>query len=212
MNYEFTKRHALFFSRFLEIEKPDYIETVRNYLGMTPAELELRVEDEDGEIHLCSGRHFNNFKIQVFIEFDREDCEDGDDCDCDSRKHPIIPETMNLYCQLNIHLGPGEMVCIGRHDVNLVSDDKTWMESLVKKYSVCQCNRHLSCKDGYCKGCYPYVCEQEDDCCVCKENEGLWAELRCKHKIHELCWKKTIGLKCPLCRHEMNHKHQYDRI
>ena len=66
----------------------------------------------------------------------------------------------------------------------------------------------LAYKDGFCKYCYPYVSEQDDVCCCCLENKGVWIKIDCGHLIHRECFSKIKDevkdekhqTKCPLCR------------
>jgi hypothetical protein len=204
--FDFTERIALFFTRFLEINKEDYIKKVKNLLDKTPEELGEIVNKEDDEVYVDQ-QFFKGFRIKVKIEFDRQECS-GEDCEYDEGEHPLEPKSANLYCRM-FH---GSDVYLGRCDINLTTVEKDWFYGLVKEYTLCSCEHEFTHKDGWCKKCFPYVCEQEEECCVCKENEGVWVELKCKHIIHKVCWEKTVGLNCPLCRHTHSHKYQVDRI
>jgi hypothetical protein len=209
---EFTPRLALYFSRFLELEKDDYIKRVRRLMTLSPEELEREVDKEDGEMTFTK-RYFKEWGIKIGVDFDRED-EDEDENEVEEyNPPPIKPDSLDLYFELFKRSDRENEIEIGRNNFNLTTDDKTWIYSLVKIYHLCPCGRWLAKKDGWCSGCYPYVCSQEEECCVCRENEGVWYELECKHTIHEYCWMRVHGLKCPLCRHE--HKHRFsgtDRI
>ena len=203
---DFTERIALFYSRYLEINKSSYIEKVKSLLVKTPEELkEMDDENEDDEFFV-DRQHFKGFFLKVKIEFSREECS-GEDCEYAEGEHPIVPESLNLYCRM--HYGN---VFLGRRDINLTTKEKDWVYSFVKKYTLCHCEKDFAEKDGWCKRCYAYVCEQEEECCVCKENLGVWVELNCKHIMHEYCWNKTIGLNCPLCRHTHSYKTQPNKI
>ena len=198
---EFTPRLALFFSRFLELEKDDYIKRVRRLMTLSPGELEREDDEEDGEITLTK-KYFKQWGIKIGVDFDREEEEDEDE------RRPIKPDSLELYCHLFkcVDHQTELEIEIGRNPVNLTTDDTTWIYSLVKTYHMCVCGEWLAKKDGWCSKCYPYVCSQEEECCVCRENEGVWYQLECKHTLHEYCWKKTHGNKCPLCRHEHKYK------
>jgi hypothetical protein len=208
---DFTERIALFFSRFVALESPRFLERVEKLKAKTPKELQDIIDDnDDGELFDYQ-RSFKGFRILFLVELDREECED-EDCPADEGEHDIIPSSLKLYYNLSY----GQDVSLGentRHYVKEGKDDKDYIYSLVKQYTLCKgCEKCLAQKDGWCNGCYVYVCTQKDDCCVCQENEGVWVELSCKHILHEGCWKKTVGSNCPLCREKQQGKYVYEKI
>jgi hypothetical protein len=216
---EFTPRLALYFSRFLELEKDDYIKRVRRLMTLSPEELEREVDKDSSDEMTFTTRYFKGWGITIGVDYEREDGSEEDELPEDYKPPPIKPDSLTLNCQLFKRSDCENEIEIGRHTFftsfwsDQTIDDKTWIYSLVKIYHLCPCGQWLAKKDGWCSHCYPYVCSQEEECCVCRENEGVWYELECKHTIHEYCWKRVHGLKCPLCRHE--HKHKFygtDRI
>lgn len=204
--FDFTERIALLFTRYVEINKSTYIEKVKNLLVKTPEELEDIAGKEDDEIHL-GAESFKGFVLKVKIEWEREECT-GEDCEHYEGEHPLLPESANLFAKMWYN-----NIFLGKRNINLTTVEKDWFYGLVKTYTLCVCENNLVEKDGWCKRCYPYVLKQAEECCVCKENEGVWVELKCKHIIHYYCWQKTVGLKCPLCRYTHEFKfHQIERI
>ena len=183
MAFKFTDRHATVFSRYLEINKADFLAQTDKFSKKTSDEFGDELDD-DGNVILSSLR-FQNASIKVEVEYDRQ--EYGDEY--------IIPSSAK--CQISVKYCD---VSLGSYYIKLDTDDKNWIFHLVKDYTMCKCKEYLAVKDGWCKGCYPYVCTQKENCCVCMENEGVWCELECKHKLHKSCWKQTIGDNCPLCR------------
>jgi hypothetical protein len=204
--FDFTDRIALFYSRYLEINKPSYIEKIKNLMDKPPEELQKMLEEDDDIEITVDRKKFTGFSLRVGIEFGREECS-GDNCEYNEGEHPIIPETLNLHCKMYY-----STVFLGRHDIVEEEEDKDWVYSLIKKYTLCSCEKFFVEKDGWCKECYPYVCKQEEECCVCKENLGVWVELKCKHILHKNCWNKIVGLNCPLCRYTHTYKSQPDTI
>lgn len=202
---DFTERIAQFFTRYMEINKSDYVEKVKNFLDKTPDELEDIVNRDDDELHLDL-QGFKGFSLKVKVEWEREECT-GEECEYDECEHPLVPLSANLFGKMWY----GE-IYLGKRNINLTTVEKDWFYSLVKTYTLCVCEENLVEKDGWCKRCYPYVLKHAEECCVCRESEGVWVELKCKHIIHYYCWKKTVGLKCPLCRHTHDHKHQFERM
>ena len=206
---DFTERIALFFSRFVALESPQLLERVEKLKAKTPQELQDIYDDSDNDELFHFQRYFKGFRILFLVELDREECKD-EDCPADEGEHDIIPSSLKLYYKL---FYGQEILLHTRRYVKEGKDDKEWIYSLVKQYTLCKgCEECLTQKDGWCRDCYAYVCTQEDDCCVCKENEGVWVELSCKHILHKACWKKTVGLNCPLCREEQRSKYACETL
>jgi len=214
---DFTERIALFFSRVVALESPQLLGRVEKLKAKTPQELQEIYDDRDDCELLSFQRSFKGFRILFVVEFGREECVDDEDCPHYEGGHPIIPSSLKPY--YNLSYG-GEESFDGvsfdgdtRHYVKEGKDDKDYIYSLVKQYTLCKgCEAGLAQKDGWCRNCYAYVCTQKDDCCICKENEGVWVELSCKHILHKACWKKTVGLNCPLCREEQRGKYAYETL
>jgi hypothetical protein len=132
---------------------------------------------------------FKGFSCEICLEWDFDDEEE------------IDHETIRMVVSINY-----KDFQLGSRIVT-DSDEKEWVESLVKTYTLCRCSMKVAVKDGLCGRCYPYVYKQGEECCICREDEGLWIQLDvCKHIIHLDCWDKVEGLKCPLCRHQYRHK------
>ena len=185
MAFKFTDRHATVFSRYLEINKADFLAQTDKFSKKTSDEFSDELDD-DGNVILSSLR-FQNARIKVEVEYDRQEYGDEN----------IIPSSAK--CQISVKYYD---VSLGSYYIKLDTDDKNWIFHLVKDYTMCKCKEALAVKDGWCKSCYLYVCTQEENCCICMENEGVWCQLECKHKLHKSCWKQTIGDRCPLCRAE----------
>jgi hypothetical protein len=203
MTFEFTPRIALFFTRYLEIEKMNLIKKTAELILSSSEEIDKHYDECYGLVTIGQ-IYFKGWGVRFVLDYERDDDGDGN----------IIPKSLNLYCDMVRSVGSyrSDVISIGRHDLSLLTDEKPWLDSLVKTYITCACEKKIVKKDGYCSDCYPYVCSQADDCCICKENEGVWVELKCKHILHEHCWRKTVGKKCPLCRKEQEHKFSYDKI
>jgi hypothetical protein len=195
MAFKFTERHATVFSRYLEINKADFLARTDKFSKKTSDEFSEELDDE-GNLVLCKLR-FQNARVKVEIEYDRNEYGDEE----------IIPSSAKCLITVKYYDVP-----LGSHYIELDSDDKNWIFQLVKDYTMCKCKEYLAVKDGWCKDCYPYVCTQEENCCVCMENEGVWCELECKHKLHKSCWKQTIGDRCPLCRETTQSKNWVNEI
>lgn len=183
MTFKFTERHATVLSRYLEFNKADFLARTDKFSKKTPDEFSEELDD-NGNVTLSTNR-FQNVRARVEVEYDRDEYNDDE----------IIPSSAKCVISVKYYDVP-----LGSHYIELHSDDKNWIFHLVKEYTMCKCKEYLSEKDGWCKSCYPYVCTQEENCCVCMENEGVWCKLECNHKLHKSCWKQTIGDKCPLCR------------
>jgi hypothetical protein len=77
----------------------------------------------------------------------------------------------------------------------------TIIDNLTEFKSCSSCDKEPAEKDGFCSTCYPWVTTQEENCCICLENPlQVWIKLSCNHILHERCYVKMIGFKCPLCR------------
>lgn len=208
---DFTERIALFFSRFVALESPRLLEKVEKLKAKTPQELQEISDNYDNDELLIYQRYFKGFRILFTVEFDREECKDDENCPLNEGEHAIIPSSLKLC--YNLFYGQDVSLHTQYYYVEEGKDDKERIYSLVKQYTLCKgCEESLAHKDEWCNDCYVYVCTQEADCCVCKENEGVWVELSCKHILHKACWKKTVGLNCPLCRETQRSKYACETL
>jgi hypothetical protein len=94
---------------------------------------------------------------------------------------------------------------ISIHDVTLQAGLMAVKQSIGETLSTCSIDecKQKSIKDGLCERCYIWATTQDEPCCVCHENEReVWYKLKCGHMMHQKCWKKMEGTKCPLCRSE----------
>ena len=175
MQVELTSRVITFLKRKIEVCKDEVLRRYAEYLLMDPVDFHKK-QDDDGNISLARG-HLHNFKIEISVEAEY----DFDDS--------VVPRLSKLYTE----------ICYEK--TRLIESYGTDLDIPLepKIYTFCPCG-DVVYKDKWCKPCYPYVTEQKDICSICHENEGVWIELECKHAIHQCCWKKTPGLKCPLCR------------
>jgi hypothetical protein len=183
MTFEFTTRLAVFFTRYLEIAKPKTMERLDEIKKMHNQDIEMM----DSPL---TSQWFKGFRCDIHLEWEFDDEEE------------IDHETMRILVSIKY-----KDFQLGSRIVT-DSDEKEWVESLVKTYTLCGCSKKVAEKDGWCKSCYPYVYKQGEECCICKEDEGVWIQLDvCKHIIHLGCWEKVEGLKCPLCRHQYTQHH-----
>lgn len=182
MSFEFTPRIATVFKRKLEVEMKEIVEVFLNAPTLSIDEINKSIDD-DGDWNLET-IHFKGFRMDVEIDFSRDD--DDYEIQLDSLKLAV-----RIYykktCFGCIHL---------KDDCNIFDEE---IDKLVKEYKICPCGQ-LEKKDGWCRFCFPYVSTQEDICSICRENEGVWIELKCKHLVHKYCWTQIENHKCPLCR------------
>jgi regulator of replication initiation timing len=79
-----------------------------------------------------------------------------------------------------------------------------------KDFVLCKCgyDEDFVFRDGFCKNCWIYAENRDEDCAICLENEKeRWVKMKgCGHSFHYRCCKKiknelgTPHKKCPLCR------------
>jgi hypothetical protein len=214
--FEFTKRLATFVKRSIEAYGEDFKADFEVKSKMTPKEFNDVLRDNRrrfdgcGDYDYCYTVKCLSF-IKVYFTIDYEECnEDSDDEDSDEERL-CLPNMDSFKPSIAIfyedkHNSIDYM--IGQYEGFTEYD---WVDSLVKLYTLCECNRTLSEINGYCKSCYIRATEQEEDCCCCGENEGIWIKLKCNHFIHRKCWEKIQSFKekdcyayrkCPLCRNE----------
>lgn len=204
MNFTFTERHATIASRFVEVQIDKWLEKVEAYKKMDQDELKEKYEDlEDGyinmeSIHIDTHIKRNCFVLKALIAFNTDYDDDEEEL--------VSVEVDGLMIKLMHRTYHGDSyVNYYKHElqvnyINTLEEAKQKLNTAVKTYQYCKCNMYSPVKDGWCEWCYPYVIEQDDNCSVCLENSGIWVELKCKHKIHEHCFKKIENKKCPLCR------------
>ena len=136
--------------------------------------------------------HFGNFKVTVEYDYDSLYLIFEYDAF-------VVDSTDNAYI-------------LRVFDYKVGSVDKM-VDSLIGEYpddlTLCSCKKKEA-KQGWCEECYPLVCTQEKNCCLCNENIGVWVKLtKCKHILHKVCWMNTIDLKCPSCQVVQEHKEMY---
>jgi hypothetical protein len=204
MNFTFTERHATIASRFVEVHIDKWLEKVEAYKKMDPNELKDKyISIENGYISL-DGLSINTridkhdyFILVGLIAFNPE-YDDEEELESVEVDGLMIKLSHRMYKDDDyVNAFKHEL---GNYYINTLEEAKQKLNKAVKTYQYCKCNEHLPVKDGWCGWCYPFITEQDDNCSVCLENSGLWVELKCKHKIHEHCFKKIENKKCPLCR------------
>lgn len=189
----FTARHVLYFTRLMKIHASKCLKQFENIKTMTSDRMKLLENDRnDYELRLLN-HTFSDFCLNICVTYEYEDAEDEDNSEID---------TSSL--KIEVKMKHGKIVVKDTYGQNM--DDLTkiieWITSVQGEYKTCtECDYGLGVEDGFCENCYPAVCSQTDNCCVCLENEGVWVELdTCNHKLHRKCWEKTVGTKCPMCR------------
>jgi hypothetical protein len=198
MSFEFTKRNAEVLKRALEVYKDDFQKDFELKSEMESDEFE-KERDEDGDYIFNKVSLLNDFYMSMEIEFNMNEDEPYIDMSSLKAYIEILHETSSSETSVTY-------TRIFRLDLNKYKNDE-WVDTLIKTYEFCKCKR-LVYKDGFCKDCYPYVSEQEDVCCCCLENKGVWIKIDCGHLIHRQCFSKIENevkdgkhqRKCPLCR------------
>ena len=160
---------------------------------MSEEDLRDELGKYDGSIRL-GYREFGNVSCTVDLMFEEDDDEN------------IDRDSIDILVQLRYRTISFNRAWLGSHKLSLLTNEKDWIDSLVKTYTVCVCGEALAEKDGWCMSCYPSVYKQDENCCVCLEDEGVWIEFPCGHKIHQYCWSQIKETKCPLCRHDVGRK------
>jgi len=195
MSFEFTKRNAEVLKRALEVYKDDFQKDFELKSEMESDEFE-KEKDEDGEYIFTNVSLLNGFRMQMEIDFNMN--EDGDE-------YVVDMGSLEAYIVI-FHKTDSTCTTIFKLKLNNCKNNE-WVDTLIKTYEFCKCKK-LAYKDGFCKDCYLYVSEQEDVCCCCLENKGLWIKIDCGHLIHRYCFCKIETelkdgkhhTKCPLCR------------
>ena len=190
----FTQRDAKFVKRFTKI----YAKKFKKYFEETSAldsETFIDKTNDDSECIFRRINGANDFTAEMKIDFEwLNDCDNG--VDMDTLKPIII-----------VKHGQADICEHNFEDFNV--NDYEQVDALVKTYIKCNCEVNLAVEDGFCDVCYCLATEQEDVCCICTENEGVWVKLqKCGHKLHRQCYSNIkreniqgeIVRKCPLCR------------
>jgi hypothetical protein len=97
----------------------------------------------------------------------------------------------------------------------IMQEFDTWIHQyLDKEFEICKhcrsdyvkMNKVLEQEDfNCCYDCFPYIQEMGENCCICLSDEPtIWVEFKpCGHKTHRICYQDMKGMKCPLCRTEI---------
>lgn len=162
-----------------------YTKTIRIAKEMSAGNFKNAPKDEDYELFVA---HFGDLTFSIDIICD----DDGD---------RWIP---------GIYLGllKTSLKFININDATLEAGLMAVKQSIGETLSTCSMDEceEKSIKDGLCERCYIWATTQDEPCCVCHENEReVWYKLKCGHMMHQKCWKRMEGTKCPLCRSEGGH-------
>jgi len=186
MNFEFTPRLATFFRRFVNLHINSLESEVKDSRELNNDDYERKYGDHIK--YVLKGISFDNWYFQIVIKRDYDEEQDL-----------YITDSAYLLIELSYK----------QISINTTIPCDFNPDLYIKQYRMCECQKNLVNQEGYCDNCYPYVITQDENCCVCHENEGVWIKLDCNHLIHLGCWKKMIGYSCPLCR---NHNTDYKLI
>ena len=196
LEFTLTERQGTIMYRFMECRFDTWLERIEEGKKMSQDELDEHYDtieegtEELDEIALPYGEKEEWFQFSASIEFNHNEG--------DVKMEGLMIAIHHKKRSYTHHKIITQF--LGNHFVTSLEDAKKWINTKVKTYIYCKCDRDVIIKDGWCKYCYPFVMNQEDDCSVCMENSGVWVELKCKHKIHEHCFKNIENKKCPLCR------------
>jgi len=192
--FTFGVREARFVKRFMQINEMDFKREIEKISKMTSEQNESESDKNTFKMYI-----FNDIRIRMYVE-----CVwDGDKDEWDT-KNPEAEITLD-YVHKDLR---GGVILFHRHKFN-IDDTDNWIDALMNVYQVCKCGEEMALRDGFCRECYYIADTQEDVCCCCHENEGVWIEFNdCKHKIHKYCFTNITvqregdksGRKCPLCR------------
>ena len=86
------------------------------------------------------------------------------------------------------------------------------IDALIKSYRIClDCDEYCWKDTNFCKSCYPFLIEHDEDCCCCLDKSlGVWYKLPCGHILHQRCYNRISAgqcdKKCPLCRAVCSHR------
>ena len=214
--FDFTPRLATFVKRSIQAYTEDFKKDFEEKSKMTMQQFKKILEDdntEDEYTFKIKSIIKDGVGIKVFfqIEFESDDDEDT--------FTPIMDSFKPMIAVCYTDLTQGNNIVLAKYYGFTECD---WVDSLIKPYIICLCNTSLAEINEYCKDCYTWAMKQDDVCCCCGENEGVWVQLKCKHLIHRHCWEKIEVVKskrqdvpkcrkCPLCRGETA-IYDYDRV
>jgi hypothetical protein len=139
------------------------------------------------------------FKISLSRNHDC-DCYD-DDCDCP------LPKDVSIYISYNDY----KIICLTETSLDRLLDVLVeFYKNPIKQICVCGklCFKNRHNEEKYCEDCYINRferTEEEGNCAICLENDGVWIELPCKHQFHKYCLRNIKKWECPLCRAEFKY-------
>lgn len=189
-----TERMTIVFQRAIEVCW-DKIQTHKSRV--------IHEEDED-DIHRDS-YHIITFDGTTF-EYDF--CHNGED--------EIDFESVSIRFILYQSKKSRWMSYLTFNDKHGKEHAKEKIKSLEEKiFTLCECNRDWTVKDGFCEKCYTLAHIHIEDCAICIDRTlGVWIRLPCSHIFHKNCWDKhhenapkdkEYRSACPLCRSRSNH-------
>ena len=212
---EYVSRMVQVLYRYITVEGNKILRDIDEY---TQEDYKAPYPDEYGTHNLIDYKIFRNHLFEVKPAFEVEKIyEDEEE---EEYKESII--SINIY----ISFKEGQCKIYTKNLSDLTYKDKInqddviiWLKETVFS-PIVRCGH---CNDIFleknrpdefsdkCESCYIYWYMLEDDkCCICHENEGVFIELnRCKHVMHRTCWRKLVKEnkeknmamnKCPLCR------------
>ena len=155
---------------------------------------------EDSIRHIVSEK-FGEYHLRMRI-FSEQDNEEDTDVSCDlyiSIQVLHVPTHTFIYDTNNnpYDMTPDKIM----RTIGSIMDDIIDLAKI--PIMICKdCEEDKPFENGLCRRCYSYAMIQNEACCVCLENEeSVWTELDCKHKLHVKCWiKMKPNNRCPLCR------------
>ena len=205
-DFTFTKRDATFVKRFIDLYTEDFKKDIEEKTKMDSDTFKTKL-DNMGDYRFRCRRGVNNVFVSLIIKFKL--------CDDDEDENNIDMKSLEPFIKVMIYHEQYNDTLLYEDHFNIENNE--WIDKLIKTYQFCSCSANtLAVKDGYCEQCYPLVMEQEDVCCICLHNEGVWVKLECGHTLHKGCFR-NIGdyrtanrnsdgqcvKKCPLCRKEV---------
>jgi hypothetical protein len=196
--FTFGVREARFVKRFMQLNEMDFKREIEKISKMTSEQYESESDKNTFRCHT-----FNDIRVRMYVE-----CELNVSRDKWITKNPEAVITLE-YVNRDLR---GGVILFHTHKFN-IDDTDNWIDALMNVYQICKCEK-IALRDGFCRECYCLASKQEDVCCCCHENEGVWIEFNdCKHTIHKYCFTKITmqregnkgGRKCPLCRTLIQH-------
>jgi len=186
----FTKRTALVFQRTVETHVDDWLTQL----------IQIQKDKDPEEVnHPMIVVTHDGWDLSMMIDIDYDD---DDDFDWDTIRTMILVDGSN---------GKRESI----YNWSPITDYKPeHFDDLVKSYRIClDCDRYCWKDANFCKKCYPFIIEHNEDCCCCLDKSlGVWYKLPCGHILHQRCYNKIekehhmrCERKCPLCRAVCEH-------